>query len=453
MKTFTSLLIGLSLAVAGIAFAQQTEETPGPGKTQGATEKPGKTHAEKTAKPEATTAKSMGGTTTEGATGAEQGTGRGHKGKAAESNVSGQTTGGVTTETGTGKGKGRMKAESSATGATTETGVNATTETGTGKGKGGRAKTEASVSASETGVNATTETGTGKGRGKARAKTETSTATGATGTSASAEASATMAPTGKAGRGEKATKTGVANTKATAAPSMTPVAAATAAPSIAASASTAPSVAAATGATGGTGQLNATTNANAPATTGAATAHVEKQKVEQVKQQSRTIKEQHVNFKAERRPDRVPAVTFNVNYRIQGSDRWQGPQYEAFRTYRSERHDRNWYHSRYHRVELIAGGYYYFNNGYWYPAWGYDPGNEYYAYDAPIYVGHRAEPPDRVIADVQAELQEMGYYRGEVDGLTGPLTREALANYQADQGLQVTAVMDEPTLDSLNLSS
>lgn len=145
-------------------------------------------------------------------------------------------------------------------------------------------------------------------------------------------------------------------------------------------------------------------------------------------------------------------MEFSVNYRVPGSERWSGPQYEVFRSYHPERHDRGWYHSRYHRVELIAGGYYYFNNGYWYPAWGYDPGQEYYAYDAPIYVGHRAEPPDRVIADVQAALQQMGYYRGEVDGLTGPLTREALAAYQADNGLQVTAVMDEPTLDSLGMS-
>ena len=35
-------------------------------------------------------------------------------------------------------------------------------------------------------------------------------------------------------------------------------------------------------------------------------------------------------------------------------------------------------------------------------------------------------PPDQVIADVQAALQQMGYYQGEVDGLLGPMTREAL---------------------------
>lgn len=170
-------------------------------------------------------------------------------------------------------------------------------------------------------------------------------------------------------------------------------------------------------------------------------------------QQVQQIKSQHANFRAQPRPDRAPAVTFNASYRIQGADRWQGSQYEAFRAYHPERHDRSWYHSHYGRIELIGGGYYYWNNGYWAPAWGYDPSAEYYPYDGPIYVGHRAEPPDRVIADVQAELQNMGYYQGEVDGLLGPLTREALTAYQADHGLTQTAAIDEPTLDALELSS
>jgi peptidoglycan hydrolase-like protein with peptidoglycan-binding domain len=46
----------------------------------------------------------------------------------------------------------------------------------------------------------------------------------------------------------------------------------------------------------------------------------------------------------------------------------------------------------------------------------------------------------------------MGYYTGEVDGLLGPLTREALAAYQADNGLAATAAIDQPTLDSLGLA-
>ncbi|HEV8185363.1 MAG TPA: peptidoglycan-binding domain-containing protein [Chthoniobacterales bacterium] len=208
-----------------------------------------------------------------------------------------------------------------------------------------------------------------------------------------------------------------------------------------ASPSAAPSAAASTGAAASvapadqpTGQAKAAATAKKP----------EPQKVQQ-------IKERHANFRAQPRPQQVPAVTFQQNYRIQGSDRWQGPQYEVYRSYRPERHDEGWYRSRYSRVELIGGGYYYLNSGYWYPAWGFNAQNEYYAYDAPIYVGERAEPPDRVIANVQATLQEMGFYRGEVDGLLGPLTREALTAYQSQQGLIATAVIDQPTLDSLGI--
>lgn len=164
------------------------------------------------------------------------------------------------------------------------------------------------------------------------------------------------------------------------------------------------------------------------------------------------IKAAHTNFRAQPKPDKIKTVTFNQNYRIVNAERWQGPQYEVFRAYQPGWHDSGWYRSNFSRVELIGGGYYYFNNGYWYPAWGYDPGAQYYAYDGPIYVGHRAEPPDQVIADVQAELQEQGYYRGEVDGLLGPLTREALTAYQADHGLYTTAAIDEPTLEALGMS-
>jgi hypothetical protein len=214
--------------------------------------------------------------------------------------------------------------------------------------------------------------------------------------------------------------------------SVAPAAAASATPAAAASASAAPSVA----------QTNPTT---APTVNPVAAAKKpDPVKVEQIRQQ-------HQNFKALPRPDRVPPVTFSANFRLPGSDRWQGPQYEVYRSYHPERHDRGWYHSRYKRVELIGGGYYYFNNNYWYPAWGYSPTEEYYAYDAPVYAGKRAEPPDKVIADVQATLQEMGYYKGEVDGLLGPLTREALTGYQTDHGMTVTAVIDEPTLDSLGM--
>ena len=169
-------------------------------------------------------------------------------------------------------------------------------------------------------------------------------------------------------------------------------------------------------------------------------------------QQVQQIRSQHASFRAQPKPQQVQAVTFNQNYRIQGSDRWQGQHYQVFRSYHPEWHDQGWYHQHYNRVELIAGGYYFFNAGYWFPAWGYSPSEQYYAYDGPIYSGHHAEPPDKVIADVQGVLQQMGYYKGDVDGLLGPMTREALTAYQTEQGLTPTAAIDEPTLDSLGMS-
>ncbi|HZD94897.1 MAG TPA: hypothetical protein VE133_11625, partial [Candidatus Sulfotelmatobacter sp.] len=79
------------------------------------------------------------------------------------------------------------------------------------------------------------------------------------------------------------------------------------------------------------------------------------------------IKGQHTNFRAQPKPQQIKAVTYNQNYRIVGAESWQGPQYEVFRAYQPGWHDAGWYRSNFSRVELIGGGYYYFNNGYWYP--------------------------------------------------------------------------------------
>ena len=153
-------------------------------------------------------------------------------------------------------------------------------------------------------------------------------------------------------------------------------------------------------------------------------------------QQVQQIKSQHANFRAQPKPQQVPAVTFNQNYRIEESDHWPGrPVSSIPLAYHPEWHDQGWYHSHYNRVELIGGGYYFFNAFTRCPASSGGPSAQYYAYDGPIYGGQRAEPPDKVIADVQAVLQQIGYNKGEVDGLLGPLTREALTAYQANQGL------------------
>ena len=61
-------------------------------------------------------------------------------------------------------------------------------------------------------------------------------------------------------------------------------------------------------------------------------------------------------------------------------------------------------------------------------------------------------PPDQVIANVQTALQQQGYYQGEVDGLLGPQTRAAIADYQRANGLPETAAVDQPTLQSLGMA-
>lgn len=124
---------------------------------------------------------------------------------------------------------------------------------------------------------------------------------------------------------------------------------------------------------------------------------------------------------------------------------------QARRNFSRDRHDRSWWRSRYNRIVLFGGGYYYWNDGYWYPAYGYDPYYSTYAYDEPIY-GYNDLAPGQVIANVQTALQEQGYYRDAIDGLIGPNTRAALSNYQRDHGLPVTAAIDGPTLQALGLA-
>jgi peptidoglycan hydrolase-like protein with peptidoglycan-binding domain len=53
------------------------------------------------------------------------------------------------------------------------------------------------------------------------------------------------------------------------------------------------------------------------------------------------------------------------------------------------------------------------------------------------------------LSDVQQKLQADNLYHGKVDGMLGPETRRALAEYQRQNGLRVTANLDRQTRDSL----
>ena len=126
-----------------------------------------------------------------------------------------------------------------------------------------------------------------------------------------------------------------------------------------------------------------------------------------------------------------------------------GQRYAAFRNYNRQWHDRYWWRSHYDRIVFVNGGWWYWNAGYWFPAWGYAP-YVTYVYDGPIY-GYNGLSPDQVTVNVQEALADAGYYDGPIDGILGPMTREAIAAYQADNGLAITSAIDEPTLATMGL--
>lgn len=64
---------------------------------------------------------------------------------------------------------------------------------------------------------------------------------------------------------------------------------------------------------------------------------------------------------------------------------------------------------------------------------------------------HQNPSPQVLIRQVQERLQMEGFYRGFVDGVFGPQTREALRQYQKTRALSVTGELDAATLQSLRV--
>lgn len=56
-----------------------------------------------------------------------------------------------------------------------------------------------------------------------------------------------------------------------------------------------------------------------------------------------------------------------------------------------------------------------------------------------------------VTSQVQQALVQEGYYNGPIDGIDGDRTRAAVANFQKDMGLKVTAIINDPLLTALHL--
>jgi len=135
----------------------------------------------------------------------------------------------------------------------------------------------------------------------------------------------------------------------------------------------------------------------------------------------------------------------------------------------AERHAANW-HGDWDRrhAHFDHGRFFVFDNGFWF---GLDPGfypwdylpyyaDDYYPYDyyadSQPYdntaVDNSVPAPDDTVQAVQSLLTQLGYYTGPVDGIFGPATRDAVANYQTARQLDVSGSLSAQTLQSLGLS-
>jgi peptidoglycan hydrolase-like protein with peptidoglycan-binding domain len=60
-----------------------------------------------------------------------------------------------------------------------------------------------------------------------------------------------------------------------------------------------------------------------------------------------------------------------------------------------------------------------------------------------------AAPPAALVTNVQLELARRGFYRGTIDGISGPRTLDAVRTFQSAAGLPVTGTLDERLLAEL----
>lgn len=176
----------------------------------------------------------------------------------------------------------------------------------------------------------------------------------------------------------------------------------------------------------------------------------------QIAQATRNAARRNLAVNRQRNLTLARNVLRNQAGNVRVTNNWRGARfnnarYAAFHNYNRAWHDRGWWRDNHSHIVFVLGGWWYWNTGYWYPAWGYDPYG-WYSYDGPIYTGYANVTPDQVVINVQVALRDQGYYAGGIDGDMGPQTRAALAAFQSDNGLEVTSAVDQPTLQTLGVA-
>jgi len=113
------------------------------------------------------------------------------------------------------------------------------------------------------------------------------------------------------------------------------------------------------------------------------------------------------------------------------------------------RHDHEWNH---HHYSWNGGDWVIIDSDYGYP-YGYDNGyyNDYYqpdvTYSAPAYDYSSGS----LAMSVQDQLARLGYSPGAIDGVIGPQTQDAIADFQNDHHLPVTGEINRSLLRALGL--
>ena len=138
-------------------------------------------------------------------------------------------------------------------------------------------------------------------------------------------------------------------------------------------------------------------------------------------------------------------------------------------------HPGNFHRGHFHGGNRVFVGFGFpYWGGFWGPYWGYPwgywgyPYGYYYPPPAPyyggyqqgVYQGRMANPPNRtnesgkdtsMAARVQRQLAIQGYYHGDIDGVVGTGTRNAIRRYQRANGLAVDGEIGGELLQSMGL--
>jgi N-acetylmuramoyl-L-alanine amidase len=108
---------------------------------------------------------------------------------------------------------------------------------------------------------------------------------------------------------------------------------------------------------------------------------------------------------------------------------------------------------RHHHFRFFGGDWVIIDPGipydYGYPYGSYY-GDEPAPYSSPAY-SYDYSSSDSLVANVQDQLTRLGYSPGPVDGVLGPQTRDAIADFQNDRGLPPTGQIDRSLLRTLGL--